>query len=75
MDRIICADSYFASVATAQELKQLGLRFIGVAKMATKRLPQAYLSELELRNHGDRVGLVARDVAGNPSLLAFIWMD
>jgi hypothetical protein len=31
-DRIVCADSYFASVGTLQELKRIGLRFIGVVK-------------------------------------------
>jgi Transposase IS4 len=29
-DRVVCADSYFASVVTAEELLRLGLRFIGV---------------------------------------------
>jgi hypothetical protein len=36
-DRIVCIDAYFASVATALELKRLGLQVIGVAKTATKR--------------------------------------
>ena len=33
--RIICADSYFASVGAALELERLGSRFIGVIKTAT----------------------------------------
>jgi hypothetical protein len=47
-DRIVCADSYFASVATLKELKRIGLRFIGVVKTATKQFPQPYLSNLEM---------------------------
>ena len=41
--RVVCADSYFASVSTAKELMRLGMRFIGVVKTASKQLPMAYL--------------------------------
>jgi hypothetical protein len=74
-DRIVCADSYFASVATALELKRLGLRFIGVVKTATKRFPLKHLYGLELRDCGDCEGLVSKGRNGQPSLLAFVWMD
>jgi hypothetical protein len=74
-DRIVCADSYFASVATLKELKRIGLRFIGVVKTATRQFPQAYLSNLEMRERGERRGLIARDENGTPSMLAFCWMD
>ena len=47
-DRLICADSYFASVTTVEELEKLSLRFIGVVKTATKKFPMAYLDYLEL---------------------------
>jgi hypothetical protein len=73
--RIVCADSYFASVATLKELKRLGLRFIGVVKTATRQFPQAYLSGLEMEERGDRRGLIARDAEGTPTMLAFVWMD
>ena len=33
--RVVCADSYFAFVATAQALVDVGLRFTGVVKTAT----------------------------------------
>ena len=42
--RGVCADSYFASVSSAEELMKTGLRFIGVFKTATKQLPMTYLS-------------------------------
>jgi hypothetical protein len=37
--RGLCADSYFASVASAEEMMRLGIRFIGVVKTATKKYP------------------------------------
>ncbi|KAG7360951.1 transposase IS4 [Nitzschia inconspicua] len=73
--RIVCADSYFASVGAAEELKQNGLKFIGVVKTATKKFPMAHLQAVELQGIGDRRGLVARDDEGNPSLIACVWMD
>jgi hypothetical protein len=51
-DRIVCADSYFASVGCAKELLRNGLRFIGVVKTATREFPKAYLSQLELQERG-----------------------
>ena len=46
--RIVCADSYFASVPAAAELKRLGLYFIGVVKTASRMFPQDYLARLGL---------------------------
>ena len=57
-DRIVCADSYFASVGTLQELKKIGLRFIGVVKTATRQFPLQYLSHVEMRNRGEMRGVV-----------------
>ena len=34
-ERIVCADSHFASVEAAETLLQMNLRFIGVVKTAT----------------------------------------
>jgi Transposase IS4 len=74
-DRVVCADSYFASVATAEELLRLGLRFIGVVKTATTRYPMKSLSGLEMHNRGESRGLVSKNCAGKPEFLAFVWMD
>ena len=74
-DRVVCADSYFASVGAAETLKRIGLRFIGVVKTATKRFPMKHLSQIELVNRGDRRGLIMYDNDSKPSLLAFCWMD
>ena len=43
--------------------------------MATKKFPMSYLSNLELVQHGDYKGLVARGTNGQPTMLSFIWMD
>ena len=45
--RGVCADSYFASVSSAEEMLRIGLRFIGVVKTATKKFPMTYLSSIE----------------------------
>ena len=68
-DRIVCADSYFASVATAAEMKRIGLRFIGVVKTATRQYPMAYLSRLELTERGEFKGLVTKAADGTCSIL------
>ena len=75
MDRCVCADSYFASVNAVTVMRMMGLRFIGVVKMATKTFPMSYLSNLELVQHGDYKGLVPRGADGQPTMLLFIWMD
>ena len=74
-DRCVCADSYFMSVNAVTVMRMIGLRFNGVVKMATKKFPMSYLSNLELVQHGDYKGLVARGTDGQPTILSFIWMD
>jgi len=56
-NRLICADSYFASVSAARELFRVGLRFIGVVKQAHRHFPKEYLQKMEmLQNRGQRIG-------------------
>ena len=74
-DCCVCADSYFASVDAVTIMRMMGLHFIGVVKMAIKKFPMSYLSNLELVQHGDYKGLVARGTDGQPTMLSFIWMD
>jgi hypothetical protein len=73
--RIVCADSYFASVGAALELKKLGFRFIGVIKTATKEYPMSYLQGLELQRRGDLKATVFYNANGRPELFAFVWVD
>ena len=72
--RIVCGDSYFASVSTAKELLRLGMRFIGVVKTAHKSFPVSYLSSLTIGARGEWRGLVHK-VAGEPQLYSFVWVD
>ena len=74
-DRCVCADSYFASINAVTVLRMMGLCFIGVVKTATKKFPMSYMSNLELVQHGDYKGLVARGTDGQPTMLSFVWMD
>jgi hypothetical protein len=76
-DRIVCGDSYFASVPAATMMMRYGMRFIGVVKSATRQYPMSYLSQVELNNRGDRKGMVTigGDTNSDPKLLAFVWMD
>jgi len=75
-NRLVVADSFFASVTTAIKLKSAGLRFIGVVKTATKGYPMGYLGTAELMDgKGDMRGLLATDVANNSKILAFVWVD
>lgn len=74
-NRVVCADSYFASVPCAKKLRAMGFGFIGVVKTATKQYPMQYLSSIELQERGDRKGLVVKDEQGTPTLLAYVWMD
>ena len=74
-DHCVCANSYFASVNAVTVMRMMGLCFIGVVKTATKIFPMSYLSNLELVQHGDYKGLVARGTDGQPTMLSFRWMD
>ena len=71
-DRCVCVDSHFASVNAVTVMRMMGLRFIGVVKTATKKFPMSYLSNLDLVQHGDYKGLVARGTDGQPTMLLFI---
>ena len=51
-NRIVCADSYFASVEAADEMAKIGLRFIGLVKTSTTRFPLQYLSSVEFTQRG-----------------------
>ena len=75
-DRIVCADSYFASVPAAEELWKHGIRFIGVIKTETRKFPMAYLSNIDFQNRGDVSGFLNRPLdRTKPVLGAFVWMD
>jgi hypothetical protein len=71
------ADSFFASVESAQVLFRLALRFIGVVKTASKRYPMAALGKVQMQGRGMWKGLIHRGNKdqGEPDMLAFTWND
>jgi Transposase IS4 len=75
--RIVCADSYFASVKAAVELYKRGWRFIGVAKTAHRQYPREFLFSVVLPERGNCAGLTARycDDEVDMDLLAFVYCD
>jgi len=73
--RVVCADSYFASVAAAQQLLGMGLRFIGVVKTATRGFPMGSLSAIPLEARGQHVSYSHSTADGAPDLMAVVWVD
>jgi hypothetical protein len=75
-DRIVCADSSFASVPTVKLFNLHGMQFVGVVKTATRNYRMRFLSPVKLNHRGDRKGLVSNGLqTGDPTMLAFVWMD
>ena len=75
-DRVVCADSYFASVQAALRLKAMGLRFIGTVKTATKGFPMHFLQRVLLPNgKGDCRALLSTDQESGIALFAYVWAD
>ena len=68
--RVVCADSYFASVSTAKELMLIGMRFIGVVKTAFKKFSIAYLQALEFFKRVEWKGLRNATTL----LYVFVWV-
>ena len=72
--RVVCADSYFAFVPFAIAISDMGMRFIGAVKTATKKYPQHYLSTVELPEKGDYKGVINIEPTTGYTLLAFVWV-
>jgi len=73
--RVVCADSNFASVTAATELLAMGLRFIGVVKTATRGYPMSSLSALEVDTRGDHATFSHSTPEGTMKLMALMWVD
>ena len=71
----MCADSYFASMPYSIAMGDMGLRFIGVVKTATKKYPHHYFSTVELTEKGDYKGVLNIESTTGYTLLAFVWVD
>jgi hypothetical protein len=73
--QLVCGDSFFASVHSAETLFKMGMKFISVVTTLTRQFPMKYLSELELAGRGSRAGLIAKDEEGVPRYLALVFVD
>jgi Transposase IS4 len=75
-DRVVVGDSYYASVQCAKRCMDMGLRFIGVVKTATRGFPMHFLSNFQLdAGKGDRKGLLHKDPNTGHKYLAYVWVD
>ena len=75
-DRLAVADSYFASVMTAEACCKIGLQFIGVVKTATRKFPHQCLQACELEERGSfKASFHHKTHESDPDTMAFIWMD
>ena len=73
-DRIVVADSYFASVGAAEALGQAGLRFIGCIKSETKGIPMKNLAETEAAGRGFVKSMTCRR-DGRKGMMALMLVD
>ena len=74
-ERVVCRDSYFASVTAVKVLKNVGFRLIGVIKTATKQYPIAHLQNVEINERRDSRALLSKDKEGKVDALALLWVD
>lgn len=70
--RVVCSDSYFASVFVTEYLRSISLRFIGVRKTGTRRYSMKALAAIQLQKRGGRNGVVCLDEEKFPKLLDFV---
>ncbi len=71
--RIVCADSYFASVRAAVRLDEINFGFQGPIKTATTGFPMKALGEVAFKDRGEVAALVA-EVQG-VDMAAVAWLD
>ena len=71
--RIVVADSAFASVKSAVELKRKGLYFIGHVKTAHRKCPKKFMKEREYRRRGDHC--VATSTVDGVPLRCVAWHE
>ena len=71
-NRIVCGDSYFASVNTVKQLYDIGLRFIGVVKTAHRHFPAQYLGSVTMEDRGKWFSMVHHGTDGNCDIGALL---
>jgi hypothetical protein len=77
-NRVVCADSCFASVGGTKELfRNAGLKCFGVVKTANQGFPKTFLVSIELNSRGCDFLLALKTLPQNdePIRAAFVWKD
>eukprot|EP00171_Calliarthron_tuberculosum_P023537 IDg23537t1 len=75
-NRVVCGDSAFSSVQTAQCLYSVGMRYIGVVKSATRGFPMQQLSGRPMNDRGTWYSMICE--SDNPEqckMMAVLWVD
>lgn len=75
--RIVCADSFFASVEAALCLLEIGVFFIGVIKNATAEYPLSFFDGQEMYNKGEWITLFSSEEKDGETydIAAVCWCD
>jgi hypothetical protein len=74
-NRIVCADSYFASFEAAIHLRDRGLRFIGVVKTATRKYPIQLMKANTIEKRGEWMSFTHDNANGEVGVMALVWTD
>ena len=74
-NRIVCGDSYFASVETAETLFASKTRFIGVVKTAHRGFPLAHMGSQPMSGRGTWYSMVHKNVEKEYSIGSVMWID
>ena len=72
---VVSANRYFASVQACDDMKNRGLRFIGVVKTATRGFYMAKLSEIDLVQRGMWKGCFALNKKNKLDKFNLVWVD
>jgi len=73
--RVVCADSYFASVTAAQRLLGMGLRFIAMVKTATLGFPVGSTGTIPVVARGKHRSYNHTSADGATDLMAVLCVD
>ncbi len=74
-NRIVCGDSYFASVNTVKQMYDISLRFIAVVETAHRHFSAQYLGSVTMEGRGKWFSIVHHGTAGNCDIGALLWVD
>ena len=73
--RVVCAESYYASVTAAEQLLPMMLRFIGVVKKETRGYRKSTLSVVPLEEQRENVAYTHTSAEGVAEMISVLWVD